>query len=487
MRLFEMLKGTETLLDATAIDADLDIAGLTCDSRAVRPGYLFAALPGARVDGRDYIQSAQDQGAVAVLAPVGTAEAFEVSLPVIEDGNVRLRFAQMAANFYARQPEIIAAITGTNGKTSTASFLQQIWRQLGHKAATVGTLGVHGDGFDEPGTLTTPDPVALHETLARLKDGGVEHLAMEASSHGLEQFRLDGVRVRAAGFTNLSRDHLDYHGTMQDYFDAKLRLFTDVVAADGWAVVNADCPEGQDVIAQARKRGVNVMSFGRAGKDIRILERETHSDGQTLSLMVGERDARVRLPLAGKFQVENVLCALGLALALGADRDEALAALAHLDGVPGRLQRVGAVNGGAVYVDYAHTPDALENVLQALRPHTNGRLHVMFGCGGDRDAGKRPQMGAVAAKLADRVIVTDDNPRSEDAATIRSEILAACPGAVEIGDRHQAIREAVAAVGAGDVLVLAGKGHEQGQIVGDQVLPFDDVREATRAIEEVQA
>jgi len=487
MRLIEMLLGDEALFDMDVIDGDLEIAGLTCDSRAVRPGFLFAALPGATVDGRDYISSAQDNGAVAVLAPVGTINDYEANIPVIEDGNVRMRFAKMAANFYANQPETVAAITGTNGKTSTAAFLRKIWDRLGQQAASLGTLGVHGPGVDEASTLTTPDPVALHETLARLANAGIDHLAMEASSHGLEQFRLDGVKVKAAGFTNISRDHLDYHGSMGEYLKAKLRLFSDVVEDGGWAVINADSPEAQEIAATARKRGLNILTFGRGGQDIRVLERTATADGQTLSLMIGDQDFKVTLPLAGSFQVENALCALGLAIALGADVSGAVGALEHLSGVPGRLQKVGDINGATVYVDYAHTPDALQNVLEALRPHTSHVLHVLFGCGGDRDAGKRPQMGAIAAKFADHVIVTDDNPRSEDPARIRQEILAACPDASEIGDRRKAIREAVQGLQPDDILVLAGKGHEQGQIIGDEVLPFDDVMVAMAAIGEAQS
>ncbi|MCW8916061.1 MAG: UDP-N-acetylmuramoyl-L-alanyl-D-glutamate--2,6-diaminopimelate ligase [Magnetovibrio sp.] len=483
MRLIDVLKGMEQLVDLDALNGDMEITGLTCDSRTVRPGFIFAALPGAQVDGRDYITQAQDNGAVAVLAPQGT----EANVPVIEVGNVRLLFAQMAANFYERQPETVAAITGTNGKTSTASFLSQIWQQLGHKSATVGTLGVHGSGFEEPGTLTTPDPVALHETLARLADGGVDHLAMEASSHGLEQFRLDGVKVQTAGFTNITRDHLDYHGTMENYFNAKLRLFSDVLVDGGTAVINADCAHMCTVVAEAEKRDLKILTFGRAGKDIRILERIPTGEGQDLSFMIGHQDYKVQLPLAGAFQVENVLCALGLAIALGADADTAVSAMEKLKGVPGRLQHVGGVNGGAVYVDYAHTPDALENVLNALRPHAQGKLRLVFGCGGDRDAGKRSQMGSVAANLADQIIVTDDNPRSENPAAIRQDIMQTCTNAMELGDRREAILEAVKSVGSGDVLVLAGKGHEQGQIIGDEVLPFDDVKEAQQAIEEVQA
>jgi len=482
MRLIEVLLGDEILFDTDVIDGELDITGLTCDSRAVRPGYLFAALPGAHVDGRDFITAAAEKGAAIVLAPVGTRTD---DIPVLEDANVRQRFARMAANFYGEQPAHVAAITGTNGKTSTASFLRQIWQHLGLKAASIGTLGVDGSGFDESGTLTTPDPVQLHDTLARLAQGGVDHVAMEASSHGLEQFRLDGVRVQAAGFTNMSRDHLDYHGTMRAYLAAKLRLFSQVIEGGGTAVINADSPEGQDVAAVSLKRGLRVMTYGRGGNDIQLNDQVAHADGQTLSLLVNGAAFEINLPLAGSFQVDNALCALGLALALGADTQAAVQALEHLDGVPGRLQKVGNVAGAAIYVDYAHTPDALQTVLQALRPHTTGKLHVLFGCGGDRDAGKRPQMGAIAVKFADRVIVTDDNPRSENPESIRAEIMTACAQAVEIGDRREAIRVAVQGLGDGDVLVLAGKGHEQGQIVGDEVRPFDDVTEAEAAIQEV--
>jgi len=482
MRLIDMLKGFEHVLDGLSVDGDMDIAGLTCDSRAVAPGYLFAALPGAHVDGRDYISSAVQNGAVCVLGPKGT----EASVPVLQDDNPRRCFAQMAANFYRDQPQNIAAITGTNGKTSTASFLRQIWEHLNVHGASLGTIGVHGSGFDEPGTLTTPDPVRLHETLKRLVDAGVDHLALEASSHGLEQCRLDGVRISVAGFTNISRDHLDYHGTMPEYLAAKLRLFSDLTEEGGAAVVNADIPEAQDVIDVATERGLDVITYGRGGDDIHVLYNKAVGEGQHLMLMVDGKSYDFVLPLAGKFQADNALCALGLALALGANADGAVAALGQLQGVPGRMQVVDTVNGADVYVDYAHTPDALENVLKALRPHTRGQLHVVFGCGGDRDQGKRPQMGAIASELADRVTVTDDNPRYEDAVEIRAQIVAGAPGAVETDDRHQAIVEAVQALRDGDVLVVTGKGHEQGQYVGDEILPFDDVAQLKAAIREVK-
>ncbi|MBF0251632.1 MAG: UDP-N-acetylmuramoyl-L-alanyl-D-glutamate--2,6-diaminopimelate ligase [Alphaproteobacteria bacterium] len=479
MRLSELIAGVNDLNGHAAIDQSLDIAGLTSDSRAVRPGHVFAALPGAKADGRDFIPAAVAQGAVAVLAQPGT----RAGVPVIESDNPRRAFALLAARFYGRQPEHAVAVTGTNGKTSSASFVRQILERLGRPAVTLGTLGLHGAGFDEPGRLTTPDPVKLHETLARVKDAGVEWLAMEASSHGLEQHRLDGVRVIAGAFTNITRDHLDYHGDMRSYFQAKLRLFSEVVVGGGWAVINADSPEGHEVVAVAQKRGLNVITFGRRGGRVRLRDARPTPGGQDLDLVVDDQALRVHLPLAGGFQAENALCALGLVMALGLDGADAAMALEHLDGVPGRLQLAGARDGWAIYVDYAHTPDALHNVLAALRPHTEGRLMALFGCGGDRDAGKRPVMGGVATEHADVVYVTDDNPRGEDPATIRAAILAAAPGAVEIADRRAAIRTAVADLRPGDVLVLAGKGHEQGQIVGDAVLPFDDVQEAKAAMD----
>jgi len=482
MRLIKILKGMEEMVEGLAVDGDIEIAGLTCDSRAVAPGFVFAALPGARVDGRDYISSAVERGAACVLGPVGT----EAGVPVLQDDNPRRCFARMAANFYGAQPQNIAAITGTNGKTSTASFLRQIWQYLGLKAASLGTLGVHGAGFDEPGTLTTPDPVKLHETLHRLAAAGIEHLALEASSHGLAQFRLDGVRIAVAGFTNITRDHLDYHGTMEDYLAAKLRLFRTLTEESGVAVINADGPESQQVIDAAHSRGLDLLTYGRNGDDIRVLFQKAVGEGQHLMMMVDGKSYDLVLPLVGGFQVENALCALGLALALGADVDQATKALAHLQGVPGRLQSAGCVNGADIYVDYAHTPDALENVLKALRPHTRAKLHLVFGCGGDRDQGKRPQMGQIATHLADCVIITDDNPRSEDAAQIRAQILATASGAVETADRHAAILQAVGALADGDVLVVAGKGHEQGQHMGTEIFPFDDVVEVKIAIGEVK-
>ncbi|PCI40692.1 MAG: UDP-N-acetylmuramoyl-L-alanyl-D-glutamate--2,6-diaminopimelate ligase [Rhodospirillaceae bacterium] len=480
MQLIDLLKGDQNLIQALGENANLEISGLTCDSRAVRPGFVFAALPGVRVDGRDYITAALEKGAVCILAPLDT----KTKAPLILDQNPRLRFAKMAANFYGSQPENIAAVTGTNGKTSVATFLRQIWERLEIKAVNIGTIGLFGAGFSEPGTLTTPDPVKLHETVKRVADAGVDHFAMEASSHGLEQYRLDGLHIKAAGFTNISRDHLDYHGTMDAYLSAKLRLFSEVVEDGGSVVVNADSSAAQDVMKIAEARGLKLISFGKNGKDICLVNRTVEPTGQRLSLNIKGNTYDVMLPLVGSFQVENALCALGLALALGADEGASVATLNTLEGVSGRLQYVGSINDAHVYIDYAHTPDALENVLKALRPHTQNKLHVVFGCGGNRDAGKRPLMGSVAAEFSDRAVVTDDNPRNENAAEIRKQVLATANDAVEIGDRHQAIFETVQNLHPGDVLVIAGKGHEKGQIIGDDVLPFDDVHEAKTALKE---
>jgi UDP-N-acetylmuramoyl-L-alanyl-D-glutamate--2,6-diaminopimelate ligase len=467
-----------------ALAIDPEIEGLTSDSRAVKPGDLFAALPGGRVDGRAFIGDAIARGAVAVLAPLGT-EIDAGRAVLVTDGNPRRRFALMAALFYGRQPRMMAAVTGTNGKTSVANFTRQIWRQLGHQAASFGTIGLVSPSRVETGSLTTPDPVTLHRMLAELVDEGVTHAAFEASSHGLDQYRLDGVALSAAAFTNLTRDHLDYHGTMTGYWHAKCRLFAEILPNWGVAVINGDSDYAEELAALCKSRGQRLLRVGRARGDIAIMAVAPSASGQIVDLRVEGRSYRVPLPLAGDFQVENAACALGLAIATGADPANAVEALAVLEGVPGRLQHV-ATNraGAAIYVDYAHTPDGLETALKALRPHTERRLLVAFGCGGDRDRGKRPLMGEIAARLADRVIVTDDNPRSEDPAAIRAQILAACPGAREIGDRHQAVRAVIAEAGPGDVVMLAGKGHESGQIVGDKTLPFDDAEEARLAVVE---
>jgi UDP-N-acetylmuramoyl-L-alanyl-D-glutamate--2,6-diaminopimelate ligase len=481
LRLIDLLDGDLNQLTNTTAIKDLEITGLTCDSRKVNPGFLFAAIPGSSGDGRDYIDDALKRGASAVLAPVGTSSHGDVV--VVTSENTRQSYAQMAARFFDQQPPRIAAITGTNGKTSVVSFVSQIWENLGSKAASLGTLGIIAPGFQTSEGLTTPDPVDLHESLSVLWKRGVETLAIEASSHGLDQYRLDGVNVSMAGFTNLSRDHMDYHGSMEEYLDAKKRLFSEILPVDGVSVLNADSEVYPVLVEAARGR---IISYGRKGKDIRLDDLEAFEAGQRLSLNVMGIEYKITLPLSGAFQVENAMCALGIVLADGADPATAVNILENLQGVPGRLQHVGnSSDGAAIYVDFAHTPDALATVLKTLRPHAKRNLNLVFGCGGDRDVGKRPEMGRIASELADKIIVTDDNPRSEDAATIRAQSLAACPGALEVGDRAQAIRLAIAQLQAGDVLVVAGKGHETGQIIVGIVHPFNDAEEIRDALREV--
>ncbi len=483
MRLIDLLDGDDANVNQGLDLSQTDIVGLTCDSRRVQPGFLFAAIPGTTGDGRQYIAEAVSRGAVAVLAAPGT----RADIAILHDQNPRRRYALMAARLYRDQPKSIAAVTGTNGKTSVVSFVRQIWTHLGRSAASMGTLGISAPDWNTTEGLTTPDPADLHENLAKLAGQGVQILAMEASSHGLSQYRLDGVNVTLAGFTNLSHDHLDYHGTMADYLAAKTRLFSDILPSQGTAVLNADDDAYGGLSEIVRNRGCSLISYGRRGDDIGLLEVQPGAHDQRLTLRVRGETLNVTLPLSGSFQIDNALCALGLVIAGGGDAGLAAKALENLQGVPGRLEKMATIAaGGTVYVDYAHTPDALANVLSALRPHTTGALHVVFGCGGDRDRFKRPEMGRIAADLADNVIITDDNPRGEDAAAIRAEILAACPAAVEIGDRALAITTAVLNLQDGDVLVVAGKGHETGQIVGDSVLPFDDGAEIHRAVREAE-
>ena len=462
------------------LGVDPDITGVTADSRKVRPGFLFAALPGSKVDGRQFIPTALEAGAAAVLAPEDAA----LAVPVVSAWDPRRAYALAAANFWEKQPKVCVAVTGTNGKTSVAAFCRQIFTHAGHKAASMGTLGVRaGDEQITPPGLTTPDAADVFELLAGLVERGVTHMAMEASSHGIDQRRLDGVRLVAAGFTNFTQDHLDYHGTMGAYRAAKLRLFETLMPRGGTAVLNADSEQFPAFAAASLSAGQSIMSIGEDGQHIRQLNRTLLPEGQRLELEFDGRRYDVRLPLAGAFQASNALVAAGLCIAAGEDAETVFAALEKLEGAPGRLQRVGTgPKGGEAYVDYAHTPDGLETVLEALRPHTRGKLIMVFGAGGDRDRSKRPQMGAIAARLADVAIVTDDNPRSEDPAAIRAEILAAAPGAREIGDRREAIRAACALLGEGDVLVVAGKGHEQGQLVAGVTHPFDDVIETAAAL-----
>ncbi len=463
----------------------LDILGLAADSREVRPGYLFAAIAGTDADGRDFIPDAVGHGAVAVLAPPGTSIT-QPRITLVQDDNPRRRLALMAARFFASQPETTVAVTGTNGKTSVAMFVEQLWQQLGNRAASLGTLGVHGDGYAAKLAHTTPEPVTLHRTLAEIAGRGISHLAMEASSHGLDQYRVDGVRLQAAAFTNLSHDHLDYHPDEAAYLAAKARLFAEVLPNDGTAVLNADSEAYAGLAEICLGRGHKVISYGNTGRDIRIQRRRPNGEGQYLDLVVYGDEYQVQLPVIGDFQAENAACALGLVLACGADQESAVAALGHLRGVPGRIDKVAEHPDGApIFIDYAHTPDALRHVLRALKPHARDKLVVVFGCGGDRDVAKRPIMGEVACRYADRIIVTDDNPRNENAAAIRHEVMAGCDRAVEVRDRGEAIRAAVARLGDGDVLVIAGKGHERGQIVQGEIRPFDDAEEARAAVAEL--
>ncbi|HEY5819502.1 MAG TPA: UDP-N-acetylmuramoyl-L-alanyl-D-glutamate--2,6-diaminopimelate ligase [Mesorhizobium sp.] len=462
--------------------AGLDIAGVTSDSRAVSPGMLFFGVAGTKANGAAYAADAARKGAAAVILS-GNVEAADLGVPALRVDDARRALALAAAKFYGRQPATMVAVTGTSGKTSVASFVRQIWEQTGHQAASIGTTGVIAPGRNDYGSLTTPDPVALHALLKELADAGVTHASMEASSHGLDQRRLDGVKLAAGAFTNLGRDHMDYHPTVDDYLRAKLRLFDTLLDKTAPAVIFADDPFSQPTIDAARAAGLSVLTVGRHGDFLRLKRVEHERFRQRAEIEADGVIHEIDLPLAGDFQIYNALVAAGLAAATGTDAGKALRALEKLKGASGRLELVGtAANGAPVYVDYAHKPDALENVLASVRPFTTGRVIVVFGCGGDRDRGKRPIMGEIATRLADVAIVTDDNPRSEVPQDIRAAIMAAAPGAIEIADRHQAIREAVALLHAGDTLIVAGKGHEEGQTIGDKTFPFSDHEEVRKAL-----
>jgi UDP-N-acetylmuramoyl-L-alanyl-D-glutamate--2,6-diaminopimelate ligase len=473
------------LLPGAAIDARqaaIEIAGITADSRKVKPGFLFIAIAGAKADGAYFAKQAAAAGAVAVAAeqrPDGLSDA----VAFVGLNNPRRALALAAAIFFPRQPKTIAAITGTSGKTSVAAFTRQIWSVLGYQAASIGTVGVVSPKGERYGSLTTPDPVELHRTLDQLAGEGVTHLALEASSHGLDQHRLDGVRIGAGAFTNLSRDHLDYHPTIEAYLAAKLRLFEDLIAPGGAAVIGVDdCYAGQ-VVKAAKERGLKIISVGEQGDDIKLIGGSIDGFAQIVTIAHGGRTYKVKLPLVGAFQMQNAGIAAGLAIATGAEPARVFAALEKLAGAKGRLELAGTYNGAPIFIDYAHKPDALKKALESLRPYASGKLIVVFGAGGDRDSGKRPIMGRIAAENADRVIVTDDNPRSENPAAIRAAILADAPGAVEIGDRADAIRRTIAELAAGDVLLIAGKGHETGQIIGDRVVPFSDHEAVAAALQ----
>jgi UDP-N-acetylmuramoyl-L-alanyl-D-glutamate--2,6-diaminopimelate ligase len=463
---------------------DVEVTGISSDSRQVRPGVVFFALAGSKADGAAYAADAAKRGAAAVVVGKTSAVA-GLSVPVLSVDDPRLALALSAARFFGKQPETMVAVTGTAGKTSVAAFVRQIWEQAGFAAASIGTTGVVAPGRNDYGSLTTPDPVALHQLLKELAEAGVTHASMEASSHGLDQRRLDGVRLAAGGFTNLGRDHMDYHPTVEDYHRAKLRLFDTLLTKGAPAVIFADDAWSAPTIKAAQAAGLNVLTVGRHGDFLRLKRVEHERHRQRAEVEADGVLYEIDLPLAGDFQIANALVSAGLAISTGTPVAKALMALEKLQGAPGRLDLVGATaNGAPVYVDYAHKPDALENVLAAVRPFTTGRVIVVFGCGGDRDRGKRPIMGEIATRLADVVIVTDDNPRSEVPETIRAAILAAAPGAIETGDRRKAIHEAVAMLKAGDTLIVAGKGHEEGQTIGAETFPFSDHEEVRSALRE---
>lgn len=468
--------------------AGIEIGGLSADSRTITHGDLFAALPGSAVDGARFAADAVERGAVAILAGPRAQLDIADDIAVIRAADPRRALALMASRFYPRQPEQLVAVTGTSGKTSVVAFARQIFEMAGHRAASVGTLGVVERRGIEHSNLTTPDPVVLHAMLNRLAEDGVTHAAIEASSHGLDQRRLDGIRIMGAGFTNLGRDHLDYHATLDDYLAAKLRLFSAILPQDRTAVIDMDGSRASDIAAVAKMRGQRTIGIGRAGRELHLVEVVSEGLGQRLAIEGFGRRYDVVMPLVGGFQVSNALVAAGLAITAGVEVDTSIAALETLIGAPGRIELVGRkANSAMIFVDYAHKPDALESVLAALRPMASGNLSVVFGAGGDRDSGKRRLMGEVAARLADIVIVTDDNPRSEEPAAIRRAIVEGVPSAIEIGDRSRAIRQAIAALGRGDVLCIAGKGHETGQVVGNERIEFSDHTVVRDALAEEQA
>jgi UDP-N-acetylmuramoyl-L-alanyl-D-glutamate--2,6-diaminopimelate ligase len=460
------------LRELAGIDSDSDVTGFAIDHRKVARGSIFGAFRGAVANGEEFIPQAIERGAVAVVARPKT----EVEgAPLIGDDNPRRRFAELAAKFYAPYPETVVAVTGTNGKTSTVEMTRQIWRMTGHRSASIGTLGVTTSDDQVKTGLTTPDIVTFLNNMAGLKRMGISHVAYEASSHGLDQHRAEGVPLAAAAFTNFSRDHLDYHSTMEAYFEAKMRLFEDLLPSGNPAIVWTDDNKSDEVIGRAKKAGHELLTVGRKGETVRLVEQSPTALGQTLKLEHGGKAYRLDLPLIGAYQASNVLTAAALVLATGGEWDRIFSAMQRVAPVRGRLERAVITQAGApVYIDYAHTPDALEAAIAALRPHVERRLITVFGAGGDRDQGKRPEMGAVATRLSDVVIVTDDNPRSEDPAAIRAAIMADASGATEVAGRREAIAEAIRIAAAGDIVLIAGKGHETGQIVGDRVLPFDD-------------
>lgn len=460
------------LSEIADIDSDFEVTGFAIDHRKVARGSIFGAFKGAVFNGENFIDQAVERGAVAVVAG---PEALVAKVPHLADPEPRRLFADLAAKFYAPYPETVVAVTGTNGKTSTVEMTRQIWRMLGHRSASIGTLGVTTSDDQVKTGLTTPDIVTFLNNMAGLKRMGMSHVAYEASSHGLDQHRAEGVPLTAAAFTNFSRDHLDYHGTMNQYFEAKMRLFERLLPTGKPAVVWTDDPKSGEVMKRAARAGLQLLTVGRRGETIRLVEQAPSALGQTLMLEHGGKRHRLALPLIGAYQASNVLTAAGLVLATGGEWNATFLAMQRVAPVRGRLERAVISRAGVpVYIDYAHTPDALEAAIAALRPHVEGRLITVFGAGGDRDQGKRPEMGAVASRMSDVVIVTDDNPRSEDPSMIRSAIMAGAPLATEVPGRREAIAEAIGMARSGDIVLVAGKGHETGQIIGDRVLPFDD-------------
>jgi UDP-N-acetylmuramoyl-L-alanyl-D-glutamate--2,6-diaminopimelate ligase len=483
-----MVKSLNALGLVAANGANPELSGIAVDSREVRKGFLFAAMLGVKVHGACFVKTALELGAVAILtdaegAALASEEISEFGAAVVISDKPREALSRTAALWFGAQPRVMMAVTGTNGKTSVSTFVRQIWVELELAAVNLGTTGVEG-AWTAPLAHTTPEPITLHRTLAEAEANGITHAAMEASSHGLDQCRLDGVVLNTAGFTNFTQDHLDYHETFDAYFDAKARLFNEVLAPDGWAVVNIDDARGADVVAMAASRGQSVMTVGHgADANLCLSAQRFDATGQDLRFEFDGKTYQTRLNFIGGFQADNVMLAAGMVIAGGEEPAHVFDTLAHLTTVRGRMELAATRdNGAAVFVDYAHTPDAVETALKAMRPHVMGRLIVIVGAGGDRDTGKRPLMGKAASENADVIFVTDDNPRSEDPAIIRAAVMAGCEQATEVGDRAEAILRAVDALGAGDALLIAGKGHETGQTVGDDVLPFDDVEQASIAV-----
>lgn len=466
-------------------DPTTDIKGLTADSREVKPGMLFAALRGVNSDGAEYIESAIKNGAAAILVRK-SYDLPDLEVPVIKCDIARSSFAHVAAKFYGKQPKHVIAVTGTSGKSSVVTFCQQLWQLLSIAGASFGTMGITTASSHEDLELTTADTVHLHKVLADLANQNISHVAMEASSHGLDQYRLDAVKLSAGAYTNLSRDHIDYHGDMKSYFEAKKILFTRVLPESCPAVLNADTPEYDDLKATCNARNQPIIDYGQTAQVLRIISFKSQQAGYQLKLQAYEKTYEIFFPLLGEFQIYNALCAAGLVISQGTKPEDVIPLLEQLKPVKGRLEVVATHPNGAIILnDYAHKPEALEKVLTVLKDTTEGKLHVVFGCGGDRDKGKRPLMGAIAERLADFAIVTDDNPRSEDPATIRQEIMQANPSATEIGDRFEAIKHAISTLQPGDTLVVAGKGHEEGQKIGDKVIPFSDSAVIQQVLSEI--